>query len=176
MEFSGLIRKRRSVRAFKEREVDDSVIREIFEDINQAPSAGNLQSFVVYVLKNVKIKKMIAEAAYGQDFIVQAPIVLIFCADKKRSARKYGKRGENLYSIQDATIAAVYSILSIQDHGLSSVWVGAFDEERVSSILDLDKDIRPVAIIPFGYPDEEPEFPGRRSIEEIFKMFDGNDK
>ncbi|MEM0150954.1 MAG: nitroreductase family protein [Thermoplasmata archaeon] len=171
MEFSELIRKRRSVRAFKNMDVNDKTIQEILNDVNEAPSAGNLQSFFIFIIKDEKIKMKISEAAYGQEFIYQAPVVFIFCADKKRSSYKYGKRGENLYSIQDATIAATFAMLSIENHGLSSVWVGAFDEIKVSKIINVSENMVPVAIIPFGYPGEQPEHPGRRKIEEITKFF-----
>lgn len=168
MEFTQLIRKRRSVRAFKQADIDKSLILQICDDINQAPSAGNLQSYCVYIIKKKEIKERLAEAAYGQDFISDAPVVMVFCANRKRSSKKYGKRGENLYSLQDATIAATYAILSIENHGMSSVWVGAFNDTMVSDILGLESHLVPVAIIPFGLPDETPDFPGRRKIDEIF--------
>ena len=51
--------------------------------------------------------------------------------------------------------------------GLSSVWIGSFDEEKVSEILKLEKDIRPVAILPIGFSNETPEVTNRRSSEQI---------
>ncbi len=56
MEFSELILKRRSVRAFKEKEVDEKIIKKIMNEINQAPSAGNLQSFSIYIIRDKDIK------------------------------------------------------------------------------------------------------------------------
>ncbi len=172
MEYSHLIRKRRSVRSFRQGNIDEGMLKKIMDDINQAPSAGNLQSYRVYLVRGRELKKKLAAAAYGQDFLEQASLLMVFCADRKRSASKYGKRGETLYSIQDATIAATYAILSAENSGLSSVWVGAFDESLVSEILGLEEDLMPVAIIPIGYPGENPEFPGRRRIEDIFLQVD----
>ncbi len=168
MEFSDLIIKRRSIRAFKEKDVDETIIQKIMNEINQAPSAGNLQSFRVFVIKDRDTKMSLSRAAYDQEYIYQAPVVFVFCADRKRSERKYGKRGWELYSIQDATIAATFAILSIANLGLGSVWIGAFDENMVSKILKIGEEMRPIAIIPFGYSDETPEYPGRRKIENIF--------
>jgi len=168
MEFSELILKRRSIRAFKEKDIDEKIIKKIMNEINQAPSAGNLQSFRVYIIKNKDIKMELCKAAYDQEYVYKAPVVFVFVADRKRSMKKYGKRGWELYSIQDATIVATFAILSIENSGLGSVWVGAFDDQMVSKILKIGEDMIPVAIIPFGYPDENPEKPERRNVEEIF--------
>ncbi len=97
----------------------------------------------------------------------EAPVCLVFCADPSRSAPKYGERGSELYSVQDATIAATYAMLAAVDLGLSTVWVGAFDEEKVQELVG-DRSVRPVAMVAVGYPAEEPQATPRRAIEEIF--------
>ena len=91
---------------------------------------------------------------------------MVFCVNAKASA-KYGKRGETLYCIQDATIAAAYSQLAATALGFSSVWVGSFDEEEAKRVLKTD--LRPVAIICFGYPDESPYATPRKSLDEVFE-------
>jgi nitroreductase len=103
----------------------------------------------------------------GQNFIAQAPLVLIFAAEPARSAERYGRRGEVLYSIQDATIACAYAQLMIRQLGLGSCWVGAFDEEAVREIISVSSEIIPVAILPVGYPAVPGEKGQRRSLKEI---------
>jgi nitroreductase len=109
----------------------------------------------------------LARAAWGQDFVAQAPINLVFCADPFRSSQGYGTRGETLYAIQDATIACAYVHLAAVDLGLGSVIVGAFNEAEVSRILNIPVALRPIIILPMGYPDESPERTPRRNFDHL---------
>lgn len=167
MEFKEVLQKRRSVRRFQKKDVPEEIIRKILELANLAPSAGNLQAFKVAVVKDETVRKKLSRAALGQQSVAEAPVDLVMCAVPEESAVKYGERGERLYAIQDATIFAAYIQLAATDLGLSSVWVGAFDEREISEILDLEEDMKPVAIIPIGFPDEEPARHERKSLDEI---------
>lgn len=90
--------------------------------------------------------------ASGQAFIREAPVVLVFFALPLGSMKKYGSRGNDLYCIQDATIACTYAQLAATDLGLGSCWVGAFDDYEVRKYLKADWSWKPVAILPIGYP------------------------
>ncbi|RSN74338.1 nitroreductase family protein [Candidatus Methanodesulfokora washburnensis] len=72
-----------------------------------------------------------------------------------------------LYSIQDATIAATYAMLSATALDLGTCWVGAFDDDKVREVVGASKDLVPVAVITIGYSAERPEITGRRKIEEM---------
>lgn len=82
--------------------------------------------------------------------------LIVLCVNPSRSVRRFGERSK-LFSVQDATIAAAYAQLVVCALGLSTVWVGLFDEEKVSLILSLTKDDRPVAILPIGYANGNPK-------------------
>jgi nitroreductase len=153
--FFQVLQKRRSIRSFKSKEIEEFKISKIIESCDLAPSAGGLQSFEIYAVKGNDKRNLLAKAALDQMFISEAPLVLLFCANASRSVGKYADRSV-LYSIQDATIAAVYAQLAAQALGLASAWVGAFDENKVSEALGLPGNHEPVAIIPIGYPDETP--------------------
>ena len=168
MEFAEVLTKRRSVRSYKPQPVEENKLRRIFEAANIAPSAGNLQAYQVRVVRDQAKKKALAKAAYDQGFIAEAPVCLVFCADPDRSAMKYGKRGSDLYSLQDATIAGTIAMLAAVDLGLATVWVGDFDEKKVQQVLEV-KSIRPVVIFSLGYAAEQPQPSPRRAIEEIFQ-------
>ena len=168
MEFAEVLSKRRSVRSYKSQPIEENKLRRIFEAANSAPSAGNLQAFQVHVVRDQEKKQALAQAANGQGFIADSPVSLVFCADPARSERKYGKRGAELYSVQDATIAATFAMLAAVDLGLATVWVGDFDEKRVQQVLEV-KSLRPVAIFSLGYAAEQPQQSPRRAIEEIFR-------
>lgn len=167
MELSDVFKKRRSVRAFQDKPVPQEKIKKILEAANSAPSAGNLQAYEIFLVKEKSVKKRLAEAALDQDFIARAPVVLVFFANPKKSAVRYGERGETLYSIQDATIAATFAWLSVVDQGLSTVWVGAFYDDKVVATLKADPSLIPVAILPVGFPAEAPVSPPRRSLSDL---------
>ena len=158
---------RRSIRKFKKRDVERELILKIVEAGIWAPSAGNIQSWEVVVVRDEKTKEKLAAAAYMRDFIAKAPVVLVLCADKQRSAIIYEERGSDLYCIQDAACAAQNMLLTAYALGLGTCWVGAFDEELVRKTLDVPEHIRPVALIPLGYPDEKPYPPLRREIDDL---------
>jgi len=168
LEFFELISLRRSVRAYSTKSVEEEKLERIFKADNLAPSAGNLQAYQVHVYRKQDKKEALARAAFDQTFLIEAPVCLVFCADPSRSAPKYGERGKELYSVQDATIAGTYAMLAAAELGLATVWVGAFDEDKVQDVVG-DKSLRPVAMFALGYPAEEPEATPRRAIEEIFR-------
>ncbi|MBI2264438.1 MAG: nitroreductase family protein [Armatimonadetes bacterium] len=175
MSFSDLVSERCSIRAFKSRALDKSAISQILQVTAKAPSAGNLQAYEVVLIQDSRRRQVLADAAWGQDFIAKAPVVLVFFADPKLSASRYGNRGIELYCLQDATVAAAYTQLAVTDLGLGSVWVGAFQDEAVREAVDAPKDLVPVCILPIGYPDESPRPTPRRSLRDLVKeeKFDG---
>lgn len=166
MEFAQLIQERRSVRAFEDRPIEPDCLRRVLEYTNRAPSAGNLQAFEIYQVTAAKPRAALAHAA-DQAYIAAAPIILVFFANHGRSARKYGARGRELYALQDATIAATYAMLAAADVGLSTVWVGAFDGDVVSSTLKAPGDWTPVAMLPLGYAAETPQLTERRELSQL---------
>lgn len=168
MEFVEVLTQRRSVRAYKPQPVEENKLTRVFQAANMAPSAGNLQAYKVFVVREQAKRDDLAKAAHDQGFIAQAPVCLIFCADPDRSAAKYGKRGKELYSVQDATIAGTFAMLAAVDLGLATVWVGDFDEQKVQQVLSA-KSVRPVAMFSLGYAAEQPEPSPRRALEEIFQ-------
>lgn len=170
MDFLEVLAKRQSVRKFQSRPVEENKVQKILAAVSSAPSAGNLQAYQVHVVKDRQAKISLANAAFGQDFVAQAPLVLVFLADPSRSAQKYGQRGLQLYSLQDATIAATFAWLAAVNQGLSGVWVGAFDDEQVLAILNAPKKLVPIAILPIGYPAESPTKTPRLSLSQLTKQ------
>lgn len=167
MEVFEAFEKRHSIRAYSSKEIPDDVLRRILEAANSAPSAGNLQAYEIVVVKDPKRKQQLAQAAYGQTFIAQAPVVLVFVQNPRRSSIRYGQRGATLYSLQDATIACTFAHLAATALGLGSCWVGAFDDDAVAKVINAPREMRPVAILPIGYPAEQPWATPRRRLDDI---------
>lgn len=170
MKFFDVVRKRRSVRKFVTQEVTDAQIRQILEAANRAPSAGNLQAYEVHVVRNAQLRQRLDAASGNQGAVAQAPVVLVFCAVPSRSAVKYGAKGEQLFCIQDATVACAYAQLAATALGLSSVWIGAVHElEVVKETLRLDDGLWPIAFLPIGYPAQAPSPKPRRPLTEFVR-------
>ncbi|MDA8234454.1 MAG: nitroreductase family protein [Clostridia bacterium] len=164
-----LVKKRHSIRAFNQEPVTDELVTKILEVVQTAPTAGNLQAYEVVVVKDPEVRQKLARAALGQSFLATAPVVLGFVALPVTSGQRYGARGAQLYSIQDATIAATYAMLAATALGLATTWVGAFHEDEVRAALNAEANQVPVALLPLGYGAVEPQPTPRRPLDEIVR-------
>jgi nitroreductase len=167
MDFFEVIGKRRSIRAFRDQPVPEEMVQKILETIQAAPSAGNRQAYEVVVVRDPVRKKALAEAAWQQTFIAQAPVVLVFCTNPGRNVDRYRERGAHLYCIQDASIAVTFAHLAATALGLGSCWIGAFDPSRVATLIGAEGTIEPVAMLPLGFPAETPPPTPRRSLSSL---------
>lgn len=158
---------RRSNRRFKSENIPQATIGRILDAAIWAPSAGNIQPWHFYVVKNDEKKEMLAIAALNQRFVSKAPINIVVCAIPQKSGLKYGGRGAELYCLQDTGAAIQNILLAATGYGLATCWVGAFDEVAVKAALDMPDEFRPVAIIPLGYPDGEVTPPAKWSVDEV---------
>ena len=166
MDVKDCIEGRTSIRVFKPDPVPEEIVDEGLRLANLAPSAGNLQARDFIVVRNHAMKKRLMEAAYGQDFVETAPVVVVFCANLERIDH-YGDRGRTLYCLQDVAAAVENMILYLHSKGMGSVWVGAFDEGKAAAALSVPAHIRPVAILPIGYPAEKGVHRRRLSPSEL---------
>lgn len=165
------IKKRRSIRRFDhQKKITEKQIEQLLEAARWAPSAGNLQSRYLFVILDPKTKIRLSLAALGQLWLAKAPLMIVICANLKKSAARYGNRGRELYAIQDATLAGQNIWLAATAMGLGGVWVGAFSEKMVSRILKLKNHLRPVAILPIGHPLKTPSTTSRLPLEKISQM------
>ena len=165
MDFLEVVNKRKAVRKYlPNKKIPPDNVQKILETISLAPSAKNLQSYKVFAVEKSGIIAQVSKACYSQkeNFIQNAALILIFCTDSDKAVEYFGERGESLYTLQDATIAATYAILAAANFGYASCWVGNFKEEEVKKILKTD--LRPVAVIVIGYPNEEPERKERKPL------------
>jgi nitroreductase len=151
------IAKRRSIRKYQDKDVDDKLIGVLLWAAAQAPSAGNLQDWRFIVVRDKKTKELLYDAALKQEHVKRAPVLIVVCSDLEVLSLRYGKRGELVYALEDCAAAIENMLLAATALGLGACWIGAFDEEDVKNILRLPDFVRPIAIITIGYPAEEPE-------------------
>jgi nitroreductase len=171
LEFMDVVRKRRSIRKYKPDPVPEAKLKHVLEAARQAPSWGNRQCWRYIIVSDEALRKKIVEratpaptAARPRDWIAQAPIIIVGCADPTKSGDKEGK----LYYLLDMGISIEHLILAAADEGLGTCWIGGgFDETIVKAALGVPKEIRVVALVPLGYPDEAPDPRARNSLEDI---------
>jgi nitroreductase len=159
-----VIKERRSIRRFQSKAIPKEMLDQLIEALIWAPSAGNLQSRQFYFVYNKDIKEKLVRAAWGQGFIAEASLAIVCCADL-RIGKYYGTRGKELYALQDVAASVENLMLLAHELGLATVWVGAFEEAGASEALKLPDYLRPVAIVPVGYPAEHPSAPRRVARE-----------
>src|ERR687888_2280485 len=152
---------RRSRRKFENKEVEDSKVEMILAAADTAPTAGGFQGFEVYHVMNPEIKLKLVDAANKQPY-VNAPVVLVFCMNTDRVKMNFPPNILKKFSLQDATLAAAYSQLAAHALGLSSIWIGMIDEEKVMAILGTE--FTPSSILCLGYPKKMLQPKPKRSL------------
>jgi nitroreductase len=167
MELSEAIKGRRSIRAFKKQDVPEETVEALIDAASWAPSAGNIQPWKFVIVRKPAVKKKLAQATLNQEFVEEVPVVIVVCADEKRSSMGYGFRGKTLYCIQDTAAATQNILLTAYSLGLGACWIGAFNEDSAKEAVHAPEGVRPVAIIPVGYANEVPSRRSRRPLSQI---------
>ncbi len=169
MDFWQVLHGRHMVRGFADgREVSAEQVAALLGAAIEAPSAGNMQPWHFYVVRDPAVRAALAGAALGQSFVAEAPVVIVVCADPERSAARYRERGRRLYAFQDTAAATENLLLAAAALGLGACWVGAFDEDAARQALGAPERLVPVAIVPVGYPAApSTRTTGRRPVEEV---------
>jgi nitroreductase len=167
MNLQDAVNKRRSIRIYKNKPLPEGTVEAVLEAARQAPSAGNIQPWEIVVATAAKTKHALSQAAYEQNSIEQASVVLVVCADEKRAAERYGERGRTQYCLQDTAAFIQNILLTACSMGLGTCWIGAFKESDVGKVIHAPPEMRPIALIPVGYPDESPPARGRRPVGEF---------
>jgi len=161
------IRTRRSVRKYKNQEVEWDLIGEILQSALDAPSSGNMQNWKFIVVKDLEKRKKIAKACLDQDWMQNAPVHIIVCAEPEKAKRFYGIRGERLYTIQNCANAMTNMLITAHSIGLGACWVGAFEEDMLKRTLEIPDYVRPQAIITVGHAAEQPQKPNKYRLYDM---------
>jgi nitroreductase len=156
MDFEVVVKRRRMCREYSEREVPQEKVDRILDVASRYPSAGHTEPQEFIVVRDQRVKEDLARAALDQGFVAQAPLVIVVISDTRRSARRYGERGFQFYSIIDGAFVAMLILLAVVDEGLGACFVAAFYDQEVQDVLGLPPHIRPIGIIPIGYCAEAP--------------------
>ncbi|MFA5947402.1 MAG: nitroreductase family protein [Candidatus Gracilibacteria bacterium] len=153
METLEAIKKRRSIRKFKNKEIPEDIIKKILMAGMQAPSAGGAKTWHFIVVKDQNLKDQIPEFSPFAEMIKKAPLGILVCSDL--NLEKY--KG---FWQQDCAAAIQNMLLSATDLGLGAVWTGVYPmegrPEGYKKLLNIPKNVMPVGFVVIGYPAEEP--------------------
>jgi len=125
--------------------------RNSIEEIDEGIYHYNIDSHSLTLHHKGDVRSELARAALAQAFIYQAPVDIVICAEYERTLRRYGSRGERYVHIEIGH-AGQNIYLQATALGLATVAVGAFDDEQVTEVLRLDKQYKPLYIMPVGKP------------------------
>jgi nitroreductase len=155
MDFIELSKQRRSIRKFTEQEIHDEIIEQLLISAMAAPSARNMQPWEFHVIKNKEIQNQIKNSFKNYDF--NSTLTIVVCGNKERTLTQ----NDNDFWIQDCSAAVENILLAATSLGLGAVWCGAFPvierSEKVRTIINVEENIVPMAVIQLGYPNEDKE-------------------
>lgn len=161
-----LLDRRRMIRSFTDEPVSEEAVERLVHTATRAPSAGHTQPWEFVVVRTAETRRALAAAALGQEFVAEAPVVIVPCANEQRSLRRYPVRGK-LYSVIDTAFASLLLLLAVTEEGLGATFVGAIRENRVRNLLRLPDNVRPLAVIPVGHPAGTPPALETRNVRDV---------
>lgn len=163
MEVMAAVQARRSIRVFEKRDVEEEKLARVLEAGRLAPSARNLQEWKFVVVRDKAVRKRLIAAAKNQTFVGQAPVVIVGCGTITDYTMSCGQLS---YPV-DVAIAMTQMTLQAVAEGLGTCWVCAFNEAEVAALLGIPDGVRVVALLPLGYPGEEPAQRSRKDAAEV---------
>lgn len=168
MTLEEIIKSRRSVRRFTDEPVPQETILKLLDMARWAPYASECWRFVV--VQDEERKQRLATVA-RQNWIASAPVIIVIGADLavrlQIAARWDAVKFRNLFPVQETAAAIQNLMLAAVEEGLGTCWIGSFNEGEVAGIVDLPFAVRPVALVPLGYPADKPPKRTRQPLERV---------
>jgi len=155
MKLQKAIESRRSIRKFKNKTPSWNTIIECIDAARFAPMAGNLFTLNFILIDDKETIQKIADASF-QQFIAEAKYLVVFISNKGKTENAYKDRAER-YIKQQAGAAIQNFLLKIEEEGLSTCWVGLYEDEKIKNILSIPDKHDVEAIFPIGYAAEKPK-------------------
>ncbi len=178
MDLYEVMMKRRSVRVFKDQEIPESIIEQLIDVANQAPSGGNIQPLSIILVRSKEGREKLAQLAGGQPWVKNAPLSMIFCLDFYR-IKKWAEmcqtdfKGEQalnhfLIAYADLMVAAQNVVIFAESLGLGSVYIGSIQHEidETRKYFEIPEYVLPMMVLCLGYPKSIP-----RTIPKLKKEF-----
>ncbi len=149
-----VIKKRRSIRIFQDKEVEQEKVEEVLKAASFAPSAHDCRSWEFVVVKDKRTKELLSKIKKGAEFTKYAPLVIVLCADENKDPRW----------VEDLSIAAAHIYLEATNQGLATCFVQIRAkpgeeyknyEGYIRKVIGAPDNIRILNLMPLGYPGEK---------------------
>lgn len=174
----GTMATRRSIRKYSQEDVSSELLNQLLADAGRTQTMGNLQLYSVVVTRSPEMKARLAPAHFNQPMVTEAPVVLTFCADFRRTTRWCEERQadagyDNFLSfINSATDALLYcqTFCNLaEERGLGLCYLGTtvYMPQLIIDTLQLPRLVMPVATITLGWPAEQPPLTDRLPLEAV---------
>ncbi len=168
-----IIRERRSIRKYEDKDVPEEIINKVLEAVRWSPSWANTQCWEVIVVKDenlrLKLQETVSKGNPAAKAVAAAPVVLVLCGKlnssgyyKDKITTKFGD-----WFMFDLGIANQSLCLAAHNFGLGTVIVGLLDHDKAKEILKVPDGYELVTFIPMGYPAKKSSAPKRREIKEF---------
>jgi len=168
-----IIKDRRSVRKYQDKEISEESLNQILESVKWSPSWANTQCWEVIVIRDRKVKEklqdILPKSNPATKHFSEAPLILALCGKlassgyyKDKATTKFGD-----WFMFDLGIAAQSICLTAYDLGIGTVIMGLFDHDKIGEELGVPEGYELVSLIPMGYPTQESGAPKRREISEF---------
>lgn len=190
METLQTILQHRSIRKYKKDAINDDILKKILVAGTKASTTGNMQVYSIIITKDEKRKEDLCKFHFGQQMVIDAPVVLTFCADFNRFNKWCLQRNaepgyDNFLSFMtagiDALLVAQNVAIAAESFGLGICYLGTtiYMADKLIDFFNCPKGVVPITTIVIGYPDESPELTDRLPVEavihnEIYKDYDSN--
>ncbi len=165
MNFSELINKRYSVRAYKPDPVEDEKLTAVLNAARLAPTAANRQP-IKFVVVRTAGREAELKRIYSKDWFSRAPLVI--CACSLPGEAWVRADGKNYHEV-DVAIAMDHLILAATDLGLGTCWIAAFDAVAAKEVLGLPEGVVPMLFTPLGYPADQPRERKRKALADLLR-------
>jgi nitroreductase len=168
----------KTIRKFKSDAIPEDILNSILEAGSRAATTGNMQVYSIIVTREQNIKNQLLPLHFGQKMIVEAPVVLTFCADFNRfihwcNLRNANPGYDNFLSFMtaaiDALLAAQNCVVAAEHFGLGTVYLGTttYTANKIIDVLKLPKGVVPITTVVIGYPDETPPLTDRLPMRAV---------
>ncbi len=161
-----VIKERRSIRKYANKEVKKQSIEKLIEAARWSPSGGNLQP---YIIKAVRGEKACKVTTFSPGIYGDPPVILVFCIDEKQFKEK---GGDEPIKYMDIAVAAQNVCLEATNINLGTCFSRSFNKEAVKKILDIEEKLEPELLVTVGHPDKIPSPPEKKSLDELLEWVD----
>jgi 5,6-dimethylbenzimidazole synthase len=151
-------------------------LTEILEHVKYTPSMANMQPWEIVVVTNPETRMQLKNALLDpmlreddelrQDWLLDAPVILVVCMDMRRAKVRFGERGIE-FALLDIGAAISNLMLGAWGQGLKGCDVREFDQDKLRKLLEIPKDVLPLSLIALGYSNQDKAVPPTLELDDF---------